>query len=1858
MTKGLYTYGEKEIWYVHSIETKNMVATFTISERHDAHGVKYLHDLQNPSENGGINTGVNQRKLDRIDLYTKAEFMKDPSIRKPLKTVHFSYTYELCGLTPDNDGLADQVNDNSNKGKLTLKSIWFTYNGNEAQKKNRYRFDYSNHNFPYNTVKYDKWGTYKDPDVSNPVPGMSNIDSPYTIQNPTLASQANANASAWNLEKILLPSGSMITVNYESDDYAYVQSKTACQMTKIAGFGYHSTDADDANAPSANLYDFMINETTNPEVMDRDFVFFDVDEAIPANLMGSSAAVPAADYIRQKYFADMKQILMKIWVKMPDDSYGGGYEPINVYANFGDCGVSLGHNKRIWIHLLDRPIMETVFQFAKDLLPSKVYPGYDDGNTSGIRQIVNAIHGLASNFAQAITGFKYNLKSLNKCREVDLSYSYARLNNPFRKKIGGGHRVKSVIITDNWNKMLHPQDNSPEQILSSSYGQEYDYTKKEMVCGVETTISSGVATYEPSVGNEENPFKEILQYSDRQPLGPTNHENVELPVTEAFFPTPFIGYSKVTVTSINKKTAAKKIKSGVGKQVTEYWTSREYPVITDYTDFDDKSRKRHKPSPLTSILFDYSRDYLTLSQGFRVILNDMNGKIKSQLSYPEDKPNAGPDEFINATYYNYKKINVSDSTFLPDNKVDVIDGPQGIVTSKLIGRDVEIMNDFREHSSKTTSVQIPANLNGFFAGPFYVTLFNILHLAYRHETMFRSATTLKVINEYGILDNVVNIDKGSQVSATNLVFDSETGEPLIKRTNNEFNKPVYNLNYPAHWVNSGMDLAYKNIGIAYSGVTFRDGRIINIPGGTIVDMSKFESGDEIYVEAGDADMPGGDNGCSGFSNPVYPQSNESLIWAIDISKDEDNIGHNFIFLDRDGVPFNAFEASIKIIRSGKRNFVNTSVGSIVSLSDPCTVINGVRRIYITNQANVINAAAAEFKEKWKVQEAFHKVHSTATINRYTPIHNVVLKADASQSMNFFNGNCPAIWPLTPACADILETVSNTPYYPTYFLARVHNVQGQSYIHDQAHRSFLRFSAIPVGETNPLNIPVGSRILDARLNLHSHSEDPATHHFYVPDPSGSGYDGSHQHGFPHISANNANNAFFISKMTAPWPTTQSGWETEWYADPTFNAQSFGDGTTDPIKDYIDGPDGNFAVPVTTTFSAMLSAYRSYGYLPGIKIQLRHNPPGVGTEAEVCFDAARVIGARGSKIPGQTSQNLLNTPLPQLPPGYEWDPKINIKYSNCAEAHPVGYIPAPHEELDVCTTYETGDFCESQFAKILVNPYVLGILGNWQPWRSYVYYGARKESDPTTATDLAKNGVIENFETFWSLATAPGNYMTKSNSSKWVWNAETIQTNRKGAETENHDPLGRYNSGIYGYQETLPVAVANNARKREIAYDGFEDYDYNDQQCAPFCSPYQRHMPLALVESKITTEAHHTGTKSLKVEHSDAFIFESPITANNENFTPVVDIQMTNNSYNATSVSLTGTGLTAKFYSNESLSGAYQTISPSLPYMFFAADATGACISGWGSAHPTTGCAHVSAEWNGSIVAQFTGDYAFSLAPGSATFADDQADAWVAGNLVAHSEAPSTNTTNTFHMTAGQAYTIKVTYKQSTLSGSMQLRWKRVGVSAVFAPVPSANLYPVGSTIPAPVTYLSDCSVPQRVRVTGIGSFVDKFSVIPGSKYIFSAWVREGLGDCLCTGYNNNSIQVYADDIAIDINGVPLQTDALPAGPVIEGWQRYEFSVTIPIGRTMLKVLLRNTSDDLNKKVYFDDLRIFPYNGNLKSFVYNPVNLRLTAELDENNYASFYEYDDEGTLVRVKKETIKGVKTITETRSALQKNITDF
>jgi hypothetical protein len=172
----------------------------------------------------------------------------------------------------------------------------------------------------------------------------------------------------------------------------------------------------------------------------------------------------------------------------------------------------------------------------------------------------------------------------------------------------------------------------------------------------------------------------------------------------------------------------------------------------------------------------------------------------------------------------------------------------------------------------------------------------------------------------------------------------------------------------------------------------------------------------------------------------------------------------------------------------------------------------------------------------------------------------------------------------------------------------------------------------------------------------------------------------------------------------------------------------------------------------------------------------------------------------------------------------------------------------------------------------------------------------------------------------------------------------------------------------------------------------------------------------------------------------------------------------------------------------------------------------------------------------------------------------------------------------------------------------------------------------------------CGSKLKGMVASKNTILPNFAPVPGKKVIVGGWVKED-NSCLCKGYTRNHILV-SFTVGGNVNTIQLS----PSGNLVEGWQRYDSVVDIPVNATQMTLTLQASDSAVT---YFDDIRIHPYNAQMKSFVYNAISLRLMAELDENNYATFYEYDDDGTLVRVKKETERGVQTIKESRSALLK-----
>ncbi|MFN9912510.1 MAG: hypothetical protein ACK53L_08000, partial [Pirellulaceae bacterium] len=174
------------------------------------------------------------------------------------------------------------------------------------------------------------------------------------------------------------------------------------------------------------------------------------------------------------------------------------------------------------------------------------------------------------------------------------------------------YRGKRVEIYDNWNAMSGKQE--------SVYGQEYQYRTAVMENKKVKFISSGVASYEPMIGNEENPFRQPVPYQQKiAPMAPVDNLYLELPMGESYFPSAMVGYSKVRVRTIHTKT-----KSANGWQESQFYTTRDYPTRVSHTPLDGDAQKRYKPE-LTNFLKVYSVDRVTVSQGFLVELNDMPG---------------------------------------------------------------------------------------------------------------------------------------------------------------------------------------------------------------------------------------------------------------------------------------------------------------------------------------------------------------------------------------------------------------------------------------------------------------------------------------------------------------------------------------------------------------------------------------------------------------------------------------------------------------------------------------------------------------------------------------------------------------------------------------------------------------------------------------------------------------------------------------------------------------------------------------------------------------------------------------------------------------------------------------------------------------------------------------------------------------------------------------------------------------------------------------------------------------------------------------------------------------------------------
>ncbi|MDF2188423.1 PA14 domain-containing protein [Paraflavitalea sp. CAU 1676] len=1720
-----FSYGERDVWYLNSIESKTMVATFVVetdSLRQDGFGVKGLNGEQDLTQK--------LYRLKQINLYTKSDYLKNGTNAKPIKTVHFGYSYDLCKGNPGS----------ANTGKLTLTKVWFTYNKNNKGALNPYVFKYSGKNPGFAPGQADRWGSYKNP-AKNPGNGtaLTNADYSYTLQESTTwtADSAAAYAAPWTLTDVTLPTGGNIKVSYESDDYAYVQNKRAMQFFNIAGFGATPTGV------------ITPNLTKWGETEDYFHVFINLKDAVSSR----------ADFER-KYLEGVNQLYFKIAVNVPGDTWGSGYEFIPCYAEIENFDIKPGtENKTVWIQVKKTPegyspMATAAVQFLRLNLPSKAYPFSEPGDNFNLKNVLGMLASVAANIRNTVAGFPAAARRGNRMNVVETDKSFVRLNNPVYRKFGGGLRVKRVEVKDNWKKMTDSAQ------VESTYGQDYTYTTEVKVDGTPVTISSGVASYEPTLGGDENPFHVPLKVWKEKTgkLAPTDYLYSEEPFGETFFPAPMVGYSKVKVQTIHRKK-----KSANGFDVSEFYTSKDFPTIVEYTPIDNETKKTFNP-PINNVFKFNAHNDVTLSQGFKVELNDMNGKSKSQSSFSQTD-SVRP---INYTYNYYRLEN--DNAFQPklSNRVTVVDSANGVLRSNAeIGKEVDIMIDLREQISVAEGGNVEANVDWVHAWP-PIFWFPMVPLPTKETNMYRSVAVTKVVNRYGILDSVIHLEKGSRVTTRDLVYDAETGATLVNQTNNEFDDPIYSFNYPAHWAYSGMGSAYKNIGATLTPKTVKQGIMYNLDGSLFDAAGYFESGDEMLVAARDERNSSTTDDCSPLYYIYNNKTSYKRLWAIDASKGYQN-KKGVYFIDTAGRPYNGEIATLKIIRSGKRNMQATALGSVTSLISPIKNVGGKDRIVIDSTAEVIASNAVRFKDLWKVDNVWKMYDSCVT------------EYKSFSDGEWSNRHIKTVALLRQHIKD--RTITNT-------IDNSYNkivVSWQRFNKDEFRtRSLIQLDLS--------DVPTGAIITHARLDLFGDPPKNMWQHNPWVNPTVS-YEGIGERVEGRVSRYPF--AFYGNELNFPWVTEKSIHDAA--------------GTTArlPWRGFFNNC-YNDTVNITSIIQNMLTLSPEYQSLI-VKLD---------TEAPMGDGKYPV---RYMSYKGKTAV---------------WNP-YKCSQVPCVDACGASVILSYTYPVQRC--YQV---CRSEVInKDTLNPYRYGILGNWRVDTAFTYYGARKQSVTATATNIRTDGAIKDFLPYWkfnssSLQAAP-------DSTRWVWNSKTTLVNGKGAEIESKDPLGRYNAGLYGYNNTLPIAVAQNSRLREITFEGFEDRDYKSNPCVN-CSDNGW---IKAKQGSISPNISHSGSASFRVNTNGRDTTKVAIgTAASDTVSTKVSLQVDSIPIVKQTVTPKGNGLLTQygtFYASwgrninrcvghdipwNQTEWSSQTAISTPNQQWPEKKGPGPLCAGW----------YYTVKWTGKLQPELSGAYRFKID------VDDEVVFKINGAIILAYEGtgPKTiETTTRVMLNAGQLYDVELIVRNNRGPGGINLYWAKSWVE-IDHPVPVTSWYQNATQANGSVVNDTTWCVKFRNPVP-VNAIHQKFTPVQGSKMVFSAWVKEEVPCAAGSSYNSGQVRLTFN------NGSGVSYVLKPKGNIIEGWQRIEEVVDIPANVTEMNVFLETGGI----AAYFDDLRMHPFSSNMKSFVYDPVNLRLMAELDENNHATFYEYDDEGTLIRVKKETERGIKTIRETRSATLKPI---
>ncbi len=817
--KANYSYGEKEIWYVHTVESKNMIAEFHLGNRKDAYGVK--------DQRGELDTDVELKYLDKIVLYNRSERINNPNA-EPIQTVEFEYDYSLCKNAPANSETYGGTYANS--GKLTLKAIRVYAGSSEEMALSSYEFTYSEVNPDFNYADIDGWGNYKHNDTSRP-----NAQFPYASQSQAAA---DSSAQAWRLTSILNPAGGKTDISYEADSYGFVQDQAAMQhfdihgMTNViqlldiidGGNGEYTgqntsmlynitiTDSQLTSMGGSSFKDDILNENRPHKTYTDEFGRYSVNKnkdrvRVPNNVI----IFPLEDEYSNTL--DWEEASQKV-----EDEY------FKQFDNFGTIITGAVNPKRPLYFKIHSEIDKS--GTVEDYVPffAQIASNYNDffNNEPTFEDDVRAIGVMPNQTGQ---NYKYgyvvlepsyvgeNMKKSEIPAEDRIQahplqkavLEYARMNLPDvlygacngcsgdvsidQGVVSGKKDVNRIMIEQGFASYLiadmstirltspdstkfggngrvkeivyHDNWNAISGEYASSYKWKYEYGKRSSTTGVVSNSPAGI--------RDESALYYWMTYKNVKEKFPDESKFMPLPLANLVYPTPNVGYESVQVEFDGLRDR--------GYSETNYHTSKEHPTIFKATTLDKTQRVSKGPS-----IFGFSTDLIGMSQGFVVITNDYHGKMKSAVTYD------GLGNKQAQSIYEYYGLGES---------VKMIDR-EGNVVEENIAMEYDIHADANYASSLNATYSIGANLTfGFVPVPsFWIS--PVITAGETYEG-FWSNTLVKHINKSAVVRNIQSWNMQSVNNARNLAFDRETGNVIVSSLQDEFDDTLYSFAYPAHW---------------------------------------------------------------------------------------------------------------------------------------------------------------------------------------------------------------------------------------------------------------------------------------------------------------------------------------------------------------------------------------------------------------------------------------------------------------------------------------------------------------------------------------------------------------------------------------------------------------------------------------------------------------------------------------------------------------------------------------------------------------------------------------------------------------------------------------------------------------------------------------------------------------------------------------------------------------------------------------------------------------------------------------------------------------------------------------------------